>query len=167
MIDFQEIDKNERDAHNPAVKIGLLLDAIVPREEQTAALGAQVVRAVHSTFGGGGAGEAERAALFAGRVLQQLQGLQEGGGGLLSEEVRVGAPVVASVAVGEAADWKLDEAVKLACLLCSGSNLNSSSGTAAAAAGDWRTGHVYYVGDILKQLRKGQFRCWCSCFCAP
>lgn len=138
LIDFEAVDKAEVDSHNPAVKIGLLLNAIVPRQEQSVSLAAEVTQALHQEFGEaqveepGQGGPWQRAALFAGRVLQQLRNMQEGGAG------------------SAAGDWRLEEAVQLACSLCAGPR----SGNV-----DWRTGrnvHAYFVGDIMKQLRKGE-----------
>ena len=79
-----------------------------------------------------GQGPWQRAALFAGRVLQPLRNLQEGGQG------------------SAAGDWRLDEAVQLACVLCAGPNVGVV---------DWRSGrnvHAYFVGDVMKQIRKGE-----------
>jgi hypothetical protein len=146
LVDFEAVDKTESDAHNPAIKLGSLLNALVPREQQTVMLAAEIIQALHLEFGvsssqGGGDGPGgniseegpwQRAALFGGRVLQQLKGRHHRGGG-----------------GGEALnDWNVADAISLACLLCAGPNVGDE---------DWRSGrsvHAYFVGDVLKQLIK-------------
>jgi len=149
LVDFEAVDKTESDGHNPAIKLGCLIDALVPWEEQTVMLAAEIIQALHLEFGvtssQGGAdgaggniseeGPWQRAALFGGRVLQQLKGRHRGGGG--------------GGGGGEAStDWNVADAISLACLLCAGPNVGDA---------DWRSGrsvHAYFVGDVLKQLVK-------------
>ncbi|KAG7666727.1 hypothetical protein Ndes2526B_g04796 [Nannochloris sp. 'desiccata'] len=149
LVDYEAVDKTELDGHNPAIKLGCLLDSLVPREQQTVMLAAEIIQALHLEFGvsssregedaGGGntseEGPWQRAALFGGRVLQQLKGRQRGSGG-------GGCSGLVSN------DWNVADAISLACLLCAGPNVGDA---------DWRVGrsvHAYFVGDVLKQLIK-------------
>ncbi len=176
LVDYESLDRAESDSHNPAIKLGNLLDALVPREQQTVNLCAEIIRTLHLEFGvaspssqqqggdggrdggdrdGGGGGKTsekgpwQRAALFGGRVLQQLKGMQRGNSSSHGNpNTSGGGGSGAGVNERESQDWKVVEAVCLACALCSGPNVGDV---------DWRSGrsvHAYFVGDVLKQLIK-------------
>jgi hypothetical protein len=70
------------------------------------------------------------------------RGINSGGGGS-------GSDIAGSdIAAASKFDWKVADAINLACLLCAGPNVGDA---------DWRSGrsvHAYFVGDVLKQLVK-------------
>lgn len=139
-LDFQAMDAGDVSSANPAVRIGLLLDALVPGEGQGVAGAAHIAREMHDQLGdrwgasaGRGSGqEARGCGLFVGRVLMQLRFARES-------------------ADGEGQQWGLSEALSLACALCS-----AGHGPFVRDAEDWRavrSNHAFFVGDILRQLR--------------
>jgi hypothetical protein len=167
LLDYDAVDKAaDRDGGNPAVRIGQLLDtAGLPAGKEVDAAAA-AVRAFRTRFGdadeimkqigppgsatassgsaGSGTGRAIRPArggMFVGRVLQQMSFAHEGG--------------YADAKGCGACDWRVAEAVRLACVLCT-----ISGGGPGADQYDWRadrTQHAYFVGDVLRQLRAREY----------
>lgn len=141
-MDFDSLDSLENDAHNPAIRIGGLLDALILPKGCELALCANIVRAFIATFGNANRPNGSevgpnvhppRADIFIGRVLQQLSFAHESYGPDAAESQHI---------------WKLSAATGLACSLCAGPQDNFSY--------DWRQDrqqHAYCVGEILRELR--------------
>lgn len=144
LADYESMDKEidyleEVGGSNPAVRIGALLDVIVPEQEQSIKMASRVAIDMRAALGddwgsdaGGGDGSQAGCGLFVGRVLRQLRFAREDG-----------------------EEWGVAPCIGLACALCAGPSLPDCD--------DWRLSrcnHAYFIGDILRQLRSGE---WIGC----
>lgn len=154
LLDFDSLDAAEQDAHNPAVRIGLLLDESGLPAGCELALCANIIRAFLANFGAANRANGSesgpnvhppRADIFIGRVLQQLSFATDPESTPAEEGTNNNSSPAGK-------SWRVSAAIGLACSLCTGPVNREEY--------DWRLDrkqHAYCVGEILRCLRQGNY----------